>query len=207
MRRMSVTTAALIALGLASLAPCIAQADTVNTYDFRIDGWTIFPKGQPDSSSILTGSFTAVVEPNGLIEQADLKSFTAKFSPYLFSWTLSDLSLFSFNTNGGASSLDFVAGVRPEEVGTCVGAAALFAADCTIGFEEFPPSGTLASIVVGNHFLTETSSTQPTVTLESSLVVTPLPAALPMFAGGLGLVGFLARRKKRKAATAPAGCT
>jgi hypothetical protein len=28
---------------------------------------------------------------------------------------------------------------------------------------------------------------------------TPLPAALPMFAGGLGMVGFFARRKKRNA--------
>jgi hypothetical protein len=27
---------------------------------------------------------------------------------------------------------------------------------------------------------------------------TPLPAALPLFAGGLGMVGFLARRRKRK---------
>ena len=42
---------------------------------------------------------------------------------------------------------------------------------------------------------------------EQDLTSTPLPAALPMFAGGLGLVGFLARRKKRKAETAPAGCT
>jgi hypothetical protein len=32
--------------------------------------------------------------------------------------------------------------------------------------------------------------------------LTPIPAALPMFAGGLGLVGFLARRKKRKALAA-----
>ena len=31
---------------------------------------------------------------------------------------------------------------------------------------------------------------------------TPLPAAFSMFAGGLGLVGMMARRKKRKAATA-----
>ena len=29
---------------------------------------------------------------------------------------------------------------------------------------------------------------------------TPLPAALPLFAGGLGLMGFLARRKKRNVA-------
>jgi hypothetical protein len=31
---------------------------------------------------------------------------------------------------------------------------------------------------------------------------TLLPAALPLFAGGLGMVGFLARRKKRKALAA-----
>jgi hypothetical protein len=31
---------------------------------------------------------------------------------------------------------------------------------------------------------------------------TPLPAALPLFAGGLGVVGFFARRRKRKNATA-----
>jgi hypothetical protein len=32
-----------------------------------------------------------------------------------------------------------------------------------------------------------------------SVSETPLPAALPLFAGGLGMVGFLARRGKRKA--------
>lgn len=32
-----------------------------------------------------------------------------------------------------------------------------------------------------------------------SLSTTPLPAALPLFAGGLGFVGYLSRRRKRKA--------
>jgi hypothetical protein len=36
-------------------------------------------------------------------------------------------------------------------------------------------------------------------TLSESVSATPLPAALPLFAGGLGMVGLLARRKKRKA--------
>jgi len=29
-------------------------------------------------------------------------------------------------------------------------------------------------------------------------LVTPLPATLPLFAGGLGVIGLLARRKRRK---------
>ena len=37
-------------------------------------------------------------------------------------------------------------------------------------------------------------------TLDEVPAATPLPAALPMFAGGLGMVGFLARRRKRKTA-------
>jgi hypothetical protein len=34
--------------------------------------------------------------------------------------------------------------------------------------------------------------------LSGSLTTTPLPAALPLFAGGLGVIGLLARRRKRK---------
>jgi hypothetical protein len=37
------------------------------------------------------------------------------------------------------------------------------------------------------------------VVLSNNVSQTPLPAALPLFAGGLGMVGFLARRKQRKA--------
>lgn len=36
--------------------------------------------------------------------------------------------------------------------------------------------------------------------ITSSVANTPLPATLPLFAGGLGVFGFLARRKKQKAA-------
>jgi hypothetical protein len=38
--------------------------------------------------------------------------------------------------------------------------------------------------------------------LDEVPAATPLPAALPLFAGGLGMVGFLARRKKRNALAA-----
>jgi hypothetical protein len=39
-------------------------------------------------------------------------------------------------------------------------------------------------------------------TFQGTFSATPLPAALPLFAGGLGMVGFLARRKKQKALAA-----
>ena len=39
-----------------------------------------------------------------------------------------------------------------------------------------------------------------TLTVPDGLFPTPLPAALPLFAAGLGIVTFLARRKKTKAA-------
>lgn len=39
-------------------------------------------------------------------------------------------------------------------------------------------------------------------TITSALAATPLPAALPLFAGGFGFVGYLTGRKKRKASQA-----
>ncbi len=66
------------------------------------------------------------------------------------------------------------------------------------------PSGTLNAS--GTYTLTEryvinasgAGTTNDTETISS----TPLPAALPLMAGGLGVMGLLARRKKRKAVTA-----
>ena len=46
-----------------------------------------------------------------------------------------------------------------------------------------------------NYFVDDLSITTADAT-------TPLPAALPLFAGGLGVMGLLARRRKRKAVAA-----
>ena len=63
----------------------------------------------------------------------------------------------------------------------------------------------------GQYFLEVTGTTGTTGTQYSGpfkfepVATTPLPAALPLFAGGLGVLGFLAKRRKRKAsAMAPA---
>jgi hypothetical protein len=44
-----------------------------------------------------------------------------------------------------------------------------------------------------------TESTNVTITLPDSASITPLPAALPLFATGLGALGLLGWRRKRKA--------
>jgi hypothetical protein len=41
-----------------------------------------------------------------------------------------------------------------------------------------------------------------TISLDTPVSATPLPATLPLFAGGLGFVGYLTRRRKRSGASA-----
>jgi hypothetical protein len=44
-------------------------------------------------------------------------------------------------------------------------------------------------------------TTGPTALRVEFAAATPLPAALPLFAGGLGILGLVAGRKRRKVAT------
>ena len=60
-------------------------------------------------------------------------------------------------------------------------------------FTGVPTSGGLLSF---------TDFSDVNLTANSTGGETPLPAALPLFAGGLGVIGLLARRRKRRTATA-----
>ena len=207
MRRIGITTALLCGLGLASFTVSAVQAKTVDTFDFSIGSWDDYSipggVGSAIPDAVFTGSFTGVVEPGGLIEQADLSSFNATYSQgldTLATLQLGGLTLFSFDTTGGASSLDF-AGPLVSFSNICVGAAVALDADCTDNFTvAYPPGSTSIILLTGEPFAI--SFTQPTVTLESS--VTPLPAALPLFATGLGAIGLFGWRRKRKASASVA---
>jgi hypothetical protein len=47
-----------------------------------------------------------------------------------------------------------------------------------------------------------TTDTIDSITLPGSVTATPLPATLPLFIGGLGMIGMMAGRKRRKVTTA-----
>jgi hypothetical protein len=65
-------------------------------------------------------------------------------------------------------------------------------------------TGAVGYVLAFNHSpfnLFETSPTyQTAIGVSVAAATTPLPSALPLFAAGLGVVGLLARRRKRKAA-------
>lgn len=56
-------------------------------------------------------------------------------------------------------------------------------------------SGTISDTAVAN----ATNNAVVSATATTDVSATPLPATLPLFAGGLGLMGLIAGRKKRKA--------
>src|SRR5450759_2196008 len=58
----------------------------------------------------------------------------------------------------------------------------------------------LAGLNAGDAYLNIHSMLFPGGEIRGFLAATPVPAALPLFAGGLGLRGFLPRRRKRKSA-------
>ena len=64
----------------------------------------------------------------------------------------------------------------------------------------FTATGSSTTIGFFNGDATGSLNGLDNVRISDLAVATPLPAALPMFASGVGLVGLLARRRKRKAA-------
>jgi hypothetical protein len=185
-------TLACLAMGLLS-TPAL-RAGTIDTFDFTEAGFFQFDAqtgtvGASEPGIALTGSFSGTVESDGLIEPDDLNSFQVFFTSDTFevgSESLTNLTLFSFDTNGGASTLDF-AGSSASPMNICMGAAVPFSPQCTSDFTIFYPAGTF-SAVESDGVPATISMDQPQITLVSSITTNPTPEPRLTFLLTLGLV-------------------
>ncbi len=206
MRQSGFAAAMIFAIGMSSVATLPAQAGTIDTFDFTQSGWTaavlngsVITAGSTDTGGILSGSFSGNVEPSGLIELSDLTSLAATYSDSLSGDIAiqgqNHLSLFSYDTTGGASSLD-IAGTFPfSEI--CVGAAVPLDAQCTDSSSFTYPAGTDGAVLLQAGVPFSITADQPIVTLVSSVTTSPVPEPASIWllvtalAGmsGLGLIG------------------
>jgi hypothetical protein len=104
--------------------------------------------------------------------------------------TYNEMEFFSA-ANAGGTLLD------------AINCSALTATGCSSsGYDlvtfSFSPSTVIGSIVMEDPGTLGSSPANQSFEYDVVTSATPLPAALPLFAGGLGLMGLLGRRKKRK---------
>jgi hypothetical protein len=182
---------AMILLALQS-----AGASMLETFTFTQAGY---------SAASLSGSFTGLVEADGIVQLADLTSFTANLTTNLGfpigaqtdTYALGDLKLFSISVapDGPNSSLDLFASITTGTPGNlCVGAAAAFdlcgTSNNAVGFAQvrYAP----------NPFLTVKTSQTAVVNLVPAAPVTtvPEPASPVMIAIALALGMAWQRRRK-----------
>ncbi len=195
--------ACILAAAASLICPSGASAaTTIDEFTFTQGGYTSPGLG---GTAVLSGTFIGTVEPGGLIEKADLSSLQTGLSfGGLIDATLSLPGFFSFNTNGGSSSLDFAGHFTdfPNQNTTiCLGAAAAFGGSLT--GVNCGPGG-----VNGYDGLAATAaafSTQelPVVNLISSVTTVPEASTWAMMAlgfAGLGALGY-GRTGRRLAAT------
>ena len=152
-------------------------------------GWPVSAKTidafLADYESAIVIEFSGVVEPDGVIQLTDLTDIS--FRATLLGGTVlpkSDFSLFSYNTTGGPSSLDFIVSDPAVPVLACGGASIALFAPCN-DFGRVSTSSTVMIFTVGPL----SSSILPTITRLSSTPV-PEPRTWTMLLMGFLGVGF-----------------
>ena len=129
--------------------------------------------------------------PFGTNETLKFSTFNANNTPLTSMTVSSGNSIYTSGINGLTEN-----GISPFSLSTALTTQTFYAivTDVTGSFD-------LTSAFAGfEHVIATTGTNQ--LSVEGSISATPIPAALPLFAGGLGALGLFGWRKKRKAITA-----
>ena len=114
-------------------------------------------------------------------------------------WSFSDPMAGSFNPNpGNFGNYNEIITCTTSEAGHVCGQSLIFTITGTgLGVGFTPGKGATAGDNV--YMVADVSNNGSTGLVGAQLSQTPLPAALPLFAGGLGLIGLLSRRRRATA--------
>jgi hypothetical protein len=152
----------------------IQDSNSINISDMT--GGTLYVLVTFSGISVPVGS------PLGFLSSFTLNSVTGPASVSMFTYVDSGNSTLPTNTGSIAGTLIGSSGVLTSGPTTAQIAGAAITGSLYSVTEEYKIVATGASY------------TNATIDVQT----TPLPAALPLFAGGLGVIGLLARRSKKK---------
>jgi hypothetical protein len=175
---------AVVLLAAACVPVAAAKASTITeSFSFTASGFS--PAGSPVDP--WSGSFTITFDPAGGAQSGALDAFSSNLLAGYGTFTYAFFGAGHNLVVGDACSLS-MCGATP---GT------------DQGFVEFFPVTASGGLSFEFALLTSTSFPTDVFVPEAGTVTsTPLPAALPLFAGGLGALGVFGWCRKRKAAAA-----
>ena len=194
MRRSIIPAMSLIAVLGIFASPAMAMNYSPGTYALTVNGMYAGQGNNPFCSNTAAGSCSFI--PADFSNNESSESPT--FNTFTFSIAAGVTDFFNVSYPYNPSSTANVANPS-EELTLQIGSGPRTDYDNTTGF-SVAFSGGASSAMAYSVTMGLVNNTDPTnsISLTSADLFspTPLPATLPLFAGGLGLVGFLTKRRK-----------
>jgi hypothetical protein len=191
----------LYALGafalLLAASPTPVRADSVSFTDVGTYGVNGLAVPQWEGAAVATASFLITFDPTQIYPVQPLGSIITalnysvndpRFAPA--SLTLNDINEFEY-AYGTLTLYSDSSKAKDNLAGT---------PNIIIGINGWTNPNALSSVWYSQIDFPDTLTTNGPVTIEVAPV--PIPAALPLFAGGLGLLGWMFRRRRAQAAHA-----